>query len=184
MTADIFPSYILEPRKILENITWFLNPVEKVPQKFLQITSKDLESNIYSDMLEKDGFIIKNISETNLLSLDELLENSDFEKSWFNLVFSLANEKLFNNFETICPIIHDLLRPSSYFIFEIKITNNIEEIQNILLQTFDSVNFLIPWSNLSTNPFSPFDSNQNRYSWVTALSQGSDEDPADWLNYL
>ena len=110
MTADIFPSYILEPKKILDMITWFLNPIEKPPQKFLQILPKDIENNIYSDLLEKEGYIIKNISEKNLIGEQKVETNDTFEEGWFNLIFSLANDQLPANFEQVSNFIHDLLK--------------------------------------------------------------------------
>ncbi len=184
VTADIFPSYILEPKKIIDNITWFLNPLEEPPQKFLQILPASSKENIYSDLLEKEGFIIENILLENLQSGEKGEILAGLQKHRFNIVFSLANEKIFQNFESVAEIIHDLLRPSSYFILEVKISHNQKEIEKILLQNFGTVNFLTPWSDLATNPFSPFDENQQKYCWVVALSQASDEDPAEWMNYL
>lgn len=184
MTADIFPSYILEPKKIIENITWFLNPIEEPPQKFLQLVSKKSETNIYSDLLLKDGFITQNITETELLAASNSESENNLQKSWFNLIFSLANDHFSENFTSLSSFIHSLLRPSSYFIYEIKVSKNLENIKKILLQSFESVNFLIPWSKLYTNPFSPFDQEQSKYCWIVALSQSSDEDPAEWLNHL
>ena len=188
MTADLFPSFILEPKKILENIEWFLNPIEEPPQKFLQLLSKNSidksTGNIYSELLEKEGFIIKNTTEDELfLSQDSDGEHS-LQESSFNIIFTLANEKIFDNFETLCSLIHNLLRPSSYFICEMKVDEILDYVEKVLLQSFESVNFLTPWSKLNTNPFSPFDENQSKYCWIVALSQGSDEDPAEWMNYL
>ena len=188
LTTDLFPSFILEPKKILENIEWFLNPIEKPPQKFLQLLSKNSTDkstgNIYSELLEKEGYIIKNTTDGELF----LSQNSDsegiYQESSFNIIFTLANDKIFDNFESLCPIIHNLLRPSSYFIYEMKVEENLDFIERILLESFESVNFLTPWSQLSTNPFSPFDKNQSKYCWIVALSQGSDEDPAEWMNFL
>lgn len=184
MTADLFPSYILEPKKIIEDITWFLNPIEEPPQKFLQLLTKNSKTTIYSDLLRKDGFIVKSLTEPKQLLSSEFSSEDILQESWFNIVFSLANETLFENFEEISSKISHLLRPSSYFIYEVKITENLDRIKEILLQSFESVNFLTPWSLMNTNPFTPFDQKQNKYCWVVALSQGSDEDPADWLNNL
>ena len=188
LTTDLFPSFILEPKKILENIEWFLNPIEEPPQKFLQLLSKNSidksTGNIYSELLEKEGFIIKNTTEDELfLSQDSDGEHS-LQESSFNIIFTLANEKIFDNFETLCSRIHNLLRPSSYFICEMKVDENLDYVEKVLLQSFESVNFLTPWSKLNTNPFSPFDENQSKYCWIVALSHGSDEDPAEWMNFL
>lgn len=182
MTADIFPSYILEPKKIVDNITWFLNPIAEPPQKFLQILPDEAHENIYSDLIEKEEFIIKNVSGDTLFTNIKPEFTDDLQKGWFNLIFSLANEKLPSNFEIAIEFIHDLLKPSSYFIFETKIAHNLDEIKTMLLKSFESVNFLVPWSDLKTNPFSSFDSNQHKYCWVVALSQSSDEDPGEWMN--
>ena len=184
LTADIFPSYILEPKKIIESITWFLNPIEEPPQKFLKLL-KDNISNIYSDILEKEGFIVRDFTWEDLLAYATMKDNNEekFTSGFFNLVFSLANEELSNNIEMVLHSIHDLLRPSSYFIYEIRI-NQLNEIRDLFLKVFESVNFLIPWSELHTNPFSPFDSEKNSYCWVVALSHPSDDDPAEWLENL
>jgi len=49
----MFPSYILEPKKTIENITWFLNPIERPPQKFLHLQNKNSLTNVYSDIFVK-----------------------------------------------------------------------------------------------------------------------------------
>ena len=184
MTADIFPSYILEPKKIIDSITWFLNPLEMPPQKFLQLT-KDNITNIYSDLLEKEGFIVRDSSWDELLAYTTMNDKDEkkFTSGFYNLVFSLTNEELSDNFEMVLHFIHDLLRPSSYFIYELKI-NHLNEIRDLFLKVFESVNFLTPWSDLHTNPFSPFDGDKNSYCWVVALSHPSDDDPAEWLEDL
>ena len=141
-------------------------------------------SSIYSDLLTKDGFIVKTLSDPRQLLFTKFYSKDIIKNSWYNIIFSLANESLFENFDKISDKIHDLLRPSSYFIYDIKITENLDQIKEILLQSFDSVYFLTPWSQMNTNPFTPFDQNQTKYCWIVALSQGSDEDPGDWLNKL
>ncbi len=184
MTDDFFPSFILEPKKIIENIIWFLNPIEEPPQKFLQLVVQDTETNVYSDLLMKDGFSVKNITESGLLAaLNSDLEKG-LQKNHFNIVFSFANDHISENLILLSSSIHSLLRPSSYFIYEIKVTENLESIKKILLRSFETVNFLTPWSQMATNPFSPFDQNQSKYCWIVALSQDSDDDPAEWLQNL
>ena len=189
LTTDIFPSYVLEPKKTLENITWFLNPLEEPPQKILQLQAYQLKTNIYTELLEKDGFIIKNAKIQDLISSKGSNNNKfakDFQESYFNIIFSLANEIIedFEDFKTLIQIVHNLLRPSSYFIYEIKIDQNLDVIREILLDNFESVNFLTPWSEMKTNPFSPFNKESSNYCWIAALSQNSYEDPAEWMNEL
>lgn len=184
MTADLFPSYILAPKKIIESIAWFLNPIEEPPQKFLQLMN-ETRPNIYSNLLENQGFIISNVTWAELISNKKNEPNYDkkFPQSYYNLVFSLANDNLLDNFENEIHKINELLRPSSYFIYEMKI-DKIDKVKELFLKVFESVSFLIPWSELNTNPFSPFNKDKSDYCWVVALTNSSDEDPAAWIEDL
>lgn len=186
MTTDIFPSYVLEPKKTIESISWFLNPIAEPPQKFLDLRNKNSNTNVYSDLLIKEGYIVKHAQLKEILSNNDITSDTDpnLPSDWFNLIFSLANDEIVENFKPVVQKIHSLLRPSSYFIFEVKIDHNLDLINEIISETFESVNFLSPWSNLTTNPFSPFDNNKSNYCWVAALSKGSDEDPGEWLDHL
>lgn len=186
MTADIFPSYVLEPKKTIDSITWFLNPIAEPPQKFLDIRNKNCDTDIYSDLLLKEGFVVRHVqlSEVISKSKNDLDDDSSLPAEWFNIIFSLANDERVDHFDEIVRTIHGLLRPSSYFIFETKIDNNLDYIKETLLGAFESVNFLSPWSNLTTNPFSPFDSSRSNYCWVAALSHSSDKDPGEWMDNL
>jgi len=129
---------------------------------------------------------VENISLSTFLSDIENNSSSNvsLEKNSFNIIFSLANDQLLERFQTVIRAIDDLLKPSSYFILELKISNDIEEIRDILADVFESVNFLSPWSDLTTNPFSPFDIKKSNYCWIAALSKNSDYDPGKWMESI
>lgn len=186
--ADIFPSVYLTPNKVIELLVWWLNPLEKPPQRLLSLSQPNNKHSIFSNLLKKEGFS----------SFDVIVDNyslpSDFalNKELFNLVyffeFTPSNleqqEKIIDFFK----VIHNgLLKASSYLILELKFSSE-EEIDNIedMLQEagFNSISVLTPdFSNTSkTNPFKGVDVLRQHYCWLTALSQQSEEDPLEWIN--
>lgn len=183
LTENLFPSYILEPKKIIEAITWFLNPIEKPPQKFMQLT-RDSSTNIYSDYIKSQDYEIKNTSFHAIVNHDEKGNDFDTWGSNYNLIFSLANEKIPDSFDLVLSKINRLLKPSSYFILELKLEKkDLDYIQKVVLESFDSVNFLIPLNKFSTNPFTPIDFEKSNYCWMVALTHSTDEDPASWMDF-
>ena len=94
MTTDIFPSYVLEPKKTIESITWFLNPIAEPPQKILDLRNKNSNTEIYSDLLLNEGFIVKHAQLVDLVSKNQNDKSDVYNlpPEWFNIIFCLAND--------------------------------------------------------------------------------------------
>ena len=185
--ADIFPSIYMQAEKIIDLLIWWLNPVEKPPQKILSLSHKGINQDIFIGLLKKAGYEgHKNVLEN--FELIKTLANQNF-----NLVFlfewripkDLINLKM--KILKMFKIIHDnILKSSSYLILEIQFDSekNIDVLEELLYDAgFGSTTVLIPEVKpQGTNPFSSVNFAINNYCWLTALSRQTDEDPTEWLN--
>ena len=187
--GDIFPSIYLQPKKLIELLTWWLNPLEQPPQKILALDINGKNHNRYLALLQDEGYIAHNVSLQNFIIKEPLKD------SFYNLIFSFEwnitdikedSQKL----EDLFSAIHNqVIKSSSYLILEIKFNSekNIDELENILTKSgFGSISVLLPAEvgqkkeNI-VNPFTGVDLTIHNHCWLVALSQQTDEDPAEWL---
>ena len=187
--ARFFPSIYMQAEKIIELLIWWLNPLEKPPQKILSISEKGKKHNFFIDLLKQAEYEGHNLVIENFTFMETIKDTK------FNLVFifelNLAN--LINKKEIIIDFfstIHEkILKSSSYLILEIKFgsESDIDILEKLLLESgFGSITVLIPElkSDLKNNPFASVDFSIHNYCWMTALSKQSDDpiDVIDWLN--
>ena len=117
---DIYPSVYLQPEKTVELLIWWLNPLEKPPQKLLSLGFEGKKHDHFLNSLNKLGFITHNIQVEDYKILESRVDSK------FNLIFvfewSLA--KITEKAEKIKKLFFQLhehiLKSSSYLILEIR----------------------------------------------------------------
>lgn len=188
-------SQLLPPHDLKDYLSWWLNPLEKPPQKILELLPTGQVSQVLTQ-LEQEGLETTSVEfDPHNPSVEDLPNNIKF-----NLVYGLKIPPYFLDQSTshllaFLKPLNQVLRPSSHLVLEILADEATKEgdslakltsrLSNIGLEVgFVHVENVTPTESFKEAPFRAVNFREDKLFWLAFLTEGSDEDVTEWLDQM